>query len=219
MVVLLRSLGVPARLSAGYGSGDYNAITGFYEVRANDAHAWVEVYFPDYGWVPFDPTPGWESDPQTGPVRRWMFSALVDRTGLGGLNLPIAEVGAVVFGVISGPLSVIGAIVGVLGAVVALGWGGWTLWQWWRANHPPRLRGLHAHPNRRRVFAVYRRAQRRLRSRRALAQTVQEHAAAHPELANLAAAVDVAAYRPEPPDAGMVEAVREWLRGLRRAKN
>jgi transglutaminase-like putative cysteine protease len=216
MVVLLRSLGVPARLAAGYGSGDYNAITGFYEVRANDAHAWVEVYFPEYGWVPFDPTPGWESDPQTGPVRRWIFSALVDRTGLGGLNLPIAEVGAAVFGVISGPLSVIGAVVGVWGAVVTLGWGGWVLWRWWRARRAPRLRGLHAHPNRRRIFAVYRRAQRRLRSRRALPQTVQEHAAVHPELAKLAAAVDVAAYRPEPPDEGLVEAVREWLRGLRR---
>ncbi|MFN2269715.1 MAG: hypothetical protein ACK2US_02685 [Anaerolineae bacterium] len=94
--------------------------------------------------------------------------------------------------------------------------GAGPLWRWWRARRAPRLRGLHAHPNRRRIFAVYRRAQRRLRSRRALPQTVQEHAAVHPELAKLAAAVDVAAYRPEPPDEGLVEAVREWLRGLRR---
>jgi transglutaminase-like putative cysteine protease len=220
MIVMLRSLGVPARLAAGYGSGDYNTVTGFYEVRANDAHAWVEVYFPDYGWVPFDPTPGWESDPQTGPMRRWIFSALIDRTGLGGLDLPIAEIsaaGTAVLGVLSGPLSVIGAIVGVLGAVVALGWGGRTLWQWWHANHPSRPRGLRAHPNRRCIFATYRRAQRRLHSRRALPQTVQEHADAHPEMAEIAAAVDVAAYRPEPPDAGMVKAVQEWLRGLRKS--
>jgi hypothetical protein len=152
-------------------------------------------------------------------MRRWIFSALVDRAGLGGLDLPIAEVsavGAAVFSAISGPLSVIGVVVGALGAAVALGWGGWTLWRWWRAGHPPRLRGLHAHPNRRRIFAAYRRAQRRLRSRRASVQTVQEHAAAHPDLAGIAAAVDVAAYRPEPPNEGLVQAVQGWLRGLRR---
>jgi transglutaminase-like putative cysteine protease len=219
MVVMLRSLGIPGRLATGFGSGEYNPITGYYEVRAKDAHAWVEVYFPEQGWVPFDPTPGWEGDPQTGPMRRWIFSGMADRAGLGGLNLPLAQVGAVgaaLFSAISGPLAVIGAVVGGLGAVVALGWGGWALWRWWRATHPLRPRGLRAHPNRRRIFAAYRRAQRRLRSRRALPQTVQEHAAAHPELAELAAAVDVTAYRPEPPDEKLVEAVREWLRGLRR---
>jgi hypothetical protein len=111
----------------------------------------------------------------------------------------------------------IGVMLGAVVALGALGWGGWTAWRWWRAGHSPRMRGLHAHPNRRRIFAAYRRAQRRLRSRRAPEQTVQEHAAAYPELAELAAAVDVAAYRPEPPDEGLVEAVRKWLRGLRRA--
>jgi hypothetical protein len=219
MVVMLRSLDVPARLATGFGSGDYNYITGYYEVRANDAHAWVEVYFPDHGWVPFDPTPGWAGDPQTGPVQRWIFSRLTGRAGLGGVDLPLSEVGAVgaaLFGAIAGPLSVIGAVAGAFGVVVALGWGGRMLWRWWRAGHPPRPRGLRAHPNRRRIFAAYRRAQRRLRSRRALTQTVQEHAVTHPELAELASAVDVAAYRPEPPDEGLVEAVREWLRGLRR---
>ncbi len=45
LVVMLRVLGIPARLVASYGSGAYNSITGYYEVRANDAHAWAEVYF------------------------------------------------------------------------------------------------------------------------------------------------------------------------------
>jgi len=221
MVVMLRSLGVPARLAAGYGSGTHNPITGFYEVRAKDAHAWVEVYFPEQGWVPFDPTPGWTRDPYSGPMRRWLFSGATERFGMGGLTSSASQIGAAgaaLLGALSGPLSVIGAVIGALGAVVALGWGSWALWQWWRAGHPPRFRGLHTHPNRRRIFAAYRRAQRRLRSRRALPQTVQEHAATRPELAELAAAVDVAAYRPEPPDGGLVEAVREWLRGLRRGR-
>ena len=62
----------------------------------------------------------------------------------------------------------------------------------------------------------YRRAQRRLRSRRPSTQIVQEHAAAHLQLAKLADAVDVASYRPKPPDEGLVEAARGWVRGLRR---
>ncbi|MEY2567840.1 MAG: protein-glutamine gamma-glutamyltransferase [Actinomycetota bacterium] len=56
LVVMLRSLGVPARLAAGYAPGERNPFTGMYEVRAKDAHAWAEVYFPGVGWQGFDPT-------------------------------------------------------------------------------------------------------------------------------------------------------------------
>jgi len=57
MAVLLRTLGIPARLVNGFLQGQYNDVSGQYTVRASDAHTWVEVYFPDYGWVPFDATP------------------------------------------------------------------------------------------------------------------------------------------------------------------
>lgn len=57
MVVMLRELGVPARLVEGYTTGTLDEQTGTYVVRERDAHAWVEVYFPDYGWVEFEPTP------------------------------------------------------------------------------------------------------------------------------------------------------------------
>ncbi len=57
MAVLLRAAGVPARLAIGYGSGDFDRDLGAYVVREADAHAWTEVYFPDFGWVPFEPTP------------------------------------------------------------------------------------------------------------------------------------------------------------------
>lgn len=57
MAVLLRSVGIPARLVNGFLQGSYNDVSGQYTVRASDAHAWVEVYFPSYGWVVFDPTP------------------------------------------------------------------------------------------------------------------------------------------------------------------
>jgi protein-glutamine gamma-glutamyltransferase len=56
LTVMLRTAGIPAREAVGYVPGPYNPITDLYEVRAEDAHAWVQVYFPAYGWVDFDPT-------------------------------------------------------------------------------------------------------------------------------------------------------------------
>lgn len=58
MVVMARSLGLPARLAAGYASGEYDAESGVYHVTAADAHSWPEIYFPSVGWVPFEPTAG-----------------------------------------------------------------------------------------------------------------------------------------------------------------
>lgn len=57
MVVLLRTLGVPARLATGFAQGEWNDVGNYYTVRQRDAHAWVDVYFPNSGWVTFDPTP------------------------------------------------------------------------------------------------------------------------------------------------------------------
>lgn len=58
-VIMARSLGLPARFVTGYTAGQYNPITGYFEVRSSDAHGWAEVYLPHQGWVPFDPTPGY----------------------------------------------------------------------------------------------------------------------------------------------------------------
>jgi transglutaminase-like putative cysteine protease len=56
LVVMLRSLGIPARLVIGYTPGERNPFTGLYDVKASDAHSWAEVYFPGVGWQGFDPT-------------------------------------------------------------------------------------------------------------------------------------------------------------------
>jgi transglutaminase-like putative cysteine protease len=56
LAVMLRTQGVPARLVTGYVPGERNRLTGVWEVRASDAHAWVEVWFPETGWQAFDPT-------------------------------------------------------------------------------------------------------------------------------------------------------------------
>ncbi len=72
LAVMLRSLGIPAREAVGYVGGSYNPITDLWEVRANDAHAWVQVWFPGFGWQSFDPTaavPGADPTPGTALLR------------------------------------------------------------------------------------------------------------------------------------------------------
>ncbi len=56
MAVMVRSLDIPARVAVGYYPVPYDDGTGAYVYRERNAHAWVEVYFPKYGWVPFEPT-------------------------------------------------------------------------------------------------------------------------------------------------------------------
>lgn len=62
MTVLLRSGGIPARWVKGFAPGTPDSEDGQrYKISYADAHAWVEVYFPDAGWIPFDPTPGYDA--------------------------------------------------------------------------------------------------------------------------------------------------------------
>ena len=58
MAVMLRMLGIPARVAVGFTSGTYDGSEKTWTVTDHDAHAWVEVWFRGHGWVPFDPTPG-----------------------------------------------------------------------------------------------------------------------------------------------------------------
>jgi protein-glutamine gamma-glutamyltransferase len=57
MAIMLRTLNIPARVINGFRGGEYNDVTGNYIVRESNAHSWVEVYFPEFGWMTFDPTP------------------------------------------------------------------------------------------------------------------------------------------------------------------
>ena len=76
LVVMMRSLGVPARLGVGYAPGERNPFTGLFEVKGSDAHAWAEIYFPGIGWQIFDPT------------------AAVPLAGDGGLNRASSGIGS-----------------------------------------------------------------------------------------------------------------------------
>jgi transglutaminase-like putative cysteine protease len=57
MALLLRMEGVPARVAVGFTPGTYSSTNGQWVVNDTEAHAWVEVWFPSYGWVAFNPTP------------------------------------------------------------------------------------------------------------------------------------------------------------------
>ncbi|MDR0759988.1 MAG: hypothetical protein LBF74_07755 [Treponema sp.] len=58
MTLLLRSLGIPSRVAVGFFIDPEQGAFDYYPVRSDMAHAWVEVYFPEYGWLEFDPTTG-----------------------------------------------------------------------------------------------------------------------------------------------------------------
>lgn len=78
MAVMLRTIGIPARLVNGFRTGEYNDITGNYIIRARDAHSWVEAYIPGYAWVSFDPTP---PDPKAVTGRMHRFALYMDALG------------------------------------------------------------------------------------------------------------------------------------------
>lgn len=91
--VLLRSQGIPARLATGFIPGERNPLTGDFTVRARDAHAWVEVWFPNSGWQAFDPT---TAVPLAG---EYQASALDDLLGLLRSLLPwLGAIGIVAVG-------------------------------------------------------------------------------------------------------------------------
>jgi len=58
MVILLRAAGIEARNVNGFLGGEWSQFGNYLAVTQNQAHSWVEVWFPDFGWVTFDPTPG-----------------------------------------------------------------------------------------------------------------------------------------------------------------
>jgi transglutaminase-like putative cysteine protease len=107
--VMLRTLGIPARLVAGYTPGNHNPFTGYYEVHNSDAHTWVEAWFPRFGWYEFDPTfgipPAKEDLASSIPLARFISAAVEKLGNLGSLGralkvgLAVALVGTLAFGV------------------------------------------------------------------------------------------------------------------------
>jgi protein-glutamine gamma-glutamyltransferase len=73
MAVMLRAIHIPSRIVNGFRTGEFNDLTGQYVVRASNAHSWVEAYFPGFGWISFDPTPGGSVPAPTGWSRMQLY--------------------------------------------------------------------------------------------------------------------------------------------------
>lgn len=74
MVVMARSIGLPTRLTIGYATGVYDPADQAYHVSMADAHSWPEIYFPDLGWIPFEPTAA-RSTIEHGMTGEWIEEA------------------------------------------------------------------------------------------------------------------------------------------------
>jgi transglutaminase-like putative cysteine protease len=96
LAVMLRSIGIPAREAAGYVPGPYDPITDLYEVQAKDAHAWVQVWFPTYGWQSFDPTANVPlANPSPGATLVGDATHALGRVGLVPIGLMVAAAAAI----------------------------------------------------------------------------------------------------------------------------
>lgn len=100
LVVLARSEGIPARLATGFVASERDRVTGDFVVRAKHAHAWAEVWFPEHGWVPFDPTADVPLAPEADGDRS-ITDLLRDRLG----SIAAVVVGIAVLGWTIGRLS------------------------------------------------------------------------------------------------------------------
>ncbi len=159
--LLLRYLGVPARLATGYSTGDYDPVLDQAVVRERDAHAWVEAWFPAHGWVPVDPTPGVD------PLAATKFPGHWAAGGVARL-LPHLTIGA--------PAAVLGSA-GVMGAIVpalVAGAGAALLYAWIR-RRSWRRGGPSPQPGEPELLRLYERLQRRMDRRRGPPETPLEY--------------------------------------------
>ncbi|GMW02582.1 MAG: hypothetical protein AMXMBFR84_37180 [Candidatus Hydrogenedentota bacterium] len=77
MALMIRSLDIPTRVVQGYRGGEFSDVDDSYTIRRSMAHLWVEVFFPGYGWITFDPAPEFSEDEDEGFLRS--MSRLVSR--------------------------------------------------------------------------------------------------------------------------------------------
>jgi transglutaminase-like putative cysteine protease len=130
MNVMLRTLGIPSRQMSGFGVGVLDEKTHQWTVNSLDAHSWVEVYFPGYGWIPFEPTPDGSNAPVNRPATRDALTAsappateTTSRPRINQVEAPnnpgITQIGSS-FPDIARPLMIAGVILLVLLLIAAL---------------------------------------------------------------------------------------------------
>ena len=202
MTLMLRSLGVEARLATGYSTGDYDPVLNQSIVREHDAHAWVEVWFPGYGWVPVDPSPGFVALPGAQFPNRWAAAGIARLIPHLSIGAPLAALGSL------GVLAVLPPAVAVALVVV-------VLWAWARTRRWGTTARAAAGESE--LLRLYDRVQRRLGRRRAPPETPLEyrHAARagpiEPVLDELTQAVNEGVYAGRWPEPKRVRALSKHL--------
>jgi transglutaminase-like putative cysteine protease len=158
LTIMLRSIGIPARLVVGFGTGQFNPFTGLYIVQNVDAYAMTEVYFPNYGWFAFDPIPGHELFPPSVEDTEY-FGVLLQfwKWVAGWLPSPVTSligalwnriIGFIIEGIVwlwrifsSGWLGLFTGLISAIafGFIGWLGWGQFQAWRYrrWLAKLPP----------------------------------------------------------------------------------
>ena len=160
--LMLRSLGIPARLATGYSTGTYDPVLNQSVVRERDAHAWVEVFFPNDGWVPLDPSPGYVGLPATRFPNRWAASGiarLIPHLTIGAAPAILASAG--VLGVVPPAIAI--ALVVVLA------------YAWLRRRRRLMRLDAAAPPGSSELLELYERLQKRAARRRAPPETPLEY--------------------------------------------
>jgi hypothetical protein len=158
--LMLRSLGIPARLATGYATGDYDPLLNQAVVRERDAHAWVEVWFGQYGWVPVDPTPGVDPLAITRWPSHWAAGGIARLIPHLTIGAPAEALGSL------GALAVVPPAIAI--AVIAV------LAYAWLRRRGLRPRSKPA-PGENELLRLYERVQRRMRRRRAPPETPLEY--------------------------------------------
>ena len=158
--LMLRSLGIPARLATGYGTGDYDPLLNQAVVREHDAHAWVEVWFSGHGWVPVDPTPGVAPLAATRFPNHWAGGGVARLLPHLTVGAPAAALGSL------GVFAVVPLAMGIaIAFVLAYAWLRRRVWR--RRPKTP--------PGESELLRLYERLQRRLGRRRAPPETPLEY--------------------------------------------
>lgn len=136
MVVMLRSLGIPSRVAVGYVAGDWDQDNEHFVVREAHAHAWVEVFFPNYGWIEFNPSPNWPTVPrvfqnagQGAFEDEFMDEPLPGSEGEGD-ELPVETDPAADGVFVSDPMDIIRPLTTIAGVLAALWLLGYLAWTW-----------------------------------------------------------------------------------------
>jgi hypothetical protein len=158
MTLMLRMLGIPSRVAVGFTSGRLE--DGKWLVTDHDAHAWVEVWFANHGWVPLDPSPGFSALAATQFPNHWAAAGIARLIPHLTIGAPLAVLGSL------GALAVVPVSVAIALVITVL----YALLRrrrWGRAARAPAGSSE--------LLRLYERVQRRLGRRRAPPETPLEY--------------------------------------------